>query len=349
MLFVYVVMMYDVYGVKTNAITASSLCQEVVESGEGVFVGPVEDEVVGNQLQAVYLGLKYLFALCSLLSRSHQSSLLSHGVHGSRHLLPLLVHGLHALLVPLVVKEERLELVESEHDQEVEGDRGDVADVESGHVDARLREGPELLGHREGHLGQDEPCEEGVYPGHGRNCGSHHHQHPLHVVHHPRLGSLHVVERVDRRPVPVDHQVALLGPTEEASAGVEGLASEEVVFFGEVLALLHEVFVLGVGVVGLFDFLLGFGVGRVEVVVESEELNDAGHVDDRDEDPGEHPFVQKQPHQLSITTPNNHLKTSIKSMSAEQHPWKQFFTFFAMRKQEPIRIPKEDLQTVSQC
>ena len=36
-------------------------------------------------------------------------------------------------------------------------------------------------------------------------------------------------------------------------------------------------------------------------------------------------------------------------MSAEQHPWKQFFTFFAMRKQEPIRIPKEDLQTVSQC
>ena len=46
---------------------------------------------------------------------------------------------------------------------------------------------------------------------------------------------------------------------------------------------MREVFVLGVGVAGLFGFLLGFGVARVEVVVELEELNDADHVDDWDE------------------------------------------------------------------
>ena len=46
---------------------------------------------------------------------------------------------------------------------------------------------------------------------------------------------------------------------------------------------MREVFVLGVGVAGLFGFLLGFGVARVEVVVELKKFNDEDHVDDRDE------------------------------------------------------------------
>jgi hypothetical protein len=79
---------------------------------------------------------------------------------------------------------------------------------------------------------------------------------------------------------------------EVSSSGVEGLPSEEIVFPGEVLTFLYELFILGLLVVGSFDFLFGFGVGGVEVVVESEELNDAGDVDDGDEHPGEHPLVK---------------------------------------------------------
>ena len=59
------------------------------------------------------------------------------------------------------------------------------------------------------------------------------------------------------------------------------------------LTFLDELFIFSFRVVGLFHFFFSFSVGGVDIVVESEELNDAGNVDDGYEHPEKHPFVEE--------------------------------------------------------
>ena len=247
-----------------------------------------------DELQPIDLRLEDLLLLLPLVGRAHQSPGLVHRVHRAGHVLAVLVQGLHALVGVIVVDDQRLQLVQAEDDQEVEGNRGDVADVEVGHVDSRLGHRPKLLGEREGHLGEHEAREEGVDPGHGGHGRGHHHDHPLHVVHHARLHRHHVVVGVDRRTVSVPDEVPFLGPAKEGAAAVEGLLGQQEVLLGQVVALLDDALVLCVLVLRLLDGLLGGRVGGVEREVEPEELDEAADVDDRQEHPDKHPLVEQQ-------------------------------------------------------
>jgi hypothetical protein len=269
-----------------------SLGKELVESIKGIPIGVFEDELVVDDVEAVDLRLEDVLLLLALVGRAHQSAGLPHRVHRPRHVLLVLVQRLQAILAVAVVDDQRLQLVQSEHDQEVEGDRGHVAHVQVGHVDPRLRHRPELLRQRKRHLRQHEPREEGVDPGHGRHRRQHHHHHSLHVVHHARLHRHHVVGRIVGRTVAVLDEVALLGLAEEGAAAVEGLPREQEVLLGQVIAFSHQGFVLGLLVLRLLDGLLGGGVGGVEREVEAEELDEAADVDDGQEHPNQHAVVE---------------------------------------------------------
>jgi len=58
------------------------------------------------------------------------------------------------------------------------------------------------------------------------------------------------------------------------------------------LTFLHKLLILSLWIVGFFDWLFGLGVGRVKIVVQPEELNDAGDINNGNEHPSEHPFVE---------------------------------------------------------
>ena len=51
------------------------------------------------------------------------------------------------------------------------------------------------------------------------------------------------------------------------------------------ITFLDKLFILSISIVSPFNFLFGFSIIAIEVVVESKELDDAGDVDDRNKHP----------------------------------------------------------------
>ena len=88
--------------------------------------------------------------------------------------------------------------------------------------------------------------------------------------------------------------------TKVVPATVKSLSGQKKIFFAEMIAFLDNVLIFSIRIVGSFDFLFSLGVCRVEVIVESEELNDASDIDDGYKDPSDHSFIEKKLSHLLI-------------------------------------------------
>ena len=65
-------------------------------------------------------------------------------------------------------------------------------------------------------------------------------------------------------------------------------------FFGKMLTFLYQVFIFSIGIMNSLNFLFSFSVGRIQVVVQPEELDDTGNVNNRNEYPNKHALVEKE-------------------------------------------------------
>lgn len=176
------------------------------------------------RLEDIFLGL---ILVCCLVHhvRSHHSWSSHHWI-GSHSSWRSWLFGCLILLLFInwiFFEEKIVNLPQSKHDEEVKRHSWDVADIKILKVDSWLGHGSKFLGEWERNFGREESREEGVDPHHGGNGGTHHHEITFHTIHHAGLHVGHIVGNIGWFPGAFLFEVTLIGFTQEAPPGIEGL------------------------------------------------------------------------------------------------------------------------------